>query len=422
MSDRKFLGALGAALLLAAAACSEQVTSSLGCPELCTDQSAALRDTILPGAVVLDSTFLGFPLRGETRELSLVARGDTADVRIVARFDTLPQRYLPKTAQSDSLIKMVDSATLIFRIDTNAAKPRVPLTIEAFDVDTTAADTLPQALVPLFRDDRRIGSKTYQPSDLKDTVRLPLDSAVLRKKITDGRRLRIGLRLSASQSATLRVSATAFAPRVRFRISADTTLAPDTVFLRSLTPVSDAATAASLQIFPVVASGALPPPPTDRLAVGGVGGARVFLQFNIPAIVLDSVQVVRASLQLAQVPSRSAGGAKDTLTLLTQPVLAAPTVTDIFTASQFLAPVGLIRVDTLRLIPEASGKRSVEIVNVVNAWRIAGSTNTLRALVLRAAEEGSSPGELNFASRRGFTATVPRLRLTYVPRRGFGIP
>jgi hypothetical protein len=421
VSDRIFRGALGAALLLATA-CSEQVTSSLGCPELCTDQSGTLRDTVLTGAIVFDTTLTGFPLRGETRELSLVARGDTADVRIVARFDTLPNRFLPTTPQPDSLIKRVDSATLIFRVDTTFAPPRIPLTIEAFDVDTTADDTLPQLLVPLFRTDRRLGSKTYQPSELRDTVRLPLDNAALLQKISNNSRLRIGLRLSASQSATLRVAATLFSPRVRFRVSADTLIAPDTVLLRSMTPTDDPATAASLAIYPVVVRGALPPPPPDRLGVGGVGGARVFLRFDIPAIVLDSVQVVRASLQLTQVASRSSGGARDTLTLLTQPVLAAPTVTDVFTASQFLSPLGVIRVDTLRLLPEASGRRSVEIVNVVNAWRIAGATNTLRALVLRVAEEGSSPGELNFSSLRGPAGSPPRLRLLYVPRRGFGIP
>src|SRR5437762_2303607 len=100
------------------AGCSENVTGSLGCPALCTDQSATLRDTVLVGAIVLDSTVTGFPLRGDSRELSLVARGDTADVRVITRFDSLPRTFIPPSAQPDSLIKRVDSASLIFRIDT----------------------------------------------------------------------------------------------------------------------------------------------------------------------------------------------------------------------------------------------------------------------------------------------------------------
>ena len=52
MSDWISRGALGAALLLALG-CSEQVSSSIACPDLCTDQSATLRDTVLTGALVL---------------------------------------------------------------------------------------------------------------------------------------------------------------------------------------------------------------------------------------------------------------------------------------------------------------------------------------------------------------------------------
>jgi hypothetical protein len=58
----------------------------------------------------------------------------------------------------------------------------------------------------------------------------------------------------------------------------------------------------------------------------------------------------------------------------------------------------------------------------VRAWQFVGPTNTSRAVVLRAVQEGSSPGELNFVSTKGPAAERPRLRLTYVPRRGFGIP
>ena len=93
--DRISRAALGIALLVAASACSEKVTSSLGCPQLCSDQSAQLRDTVLTDAVVLDTTLTGYPLLGSTREVSLVTRGDTADVRVVMRFDTLPNRFVP---------------------------------------------------------------------------------------------------------------------------------------------------------------------------------------------------------------------------------------------------------------------------------------------------------------------------------------
>jgi hypothetical protein len=403
-------------------ACSEQVTSSLGCPQLCVDQSATLRDTLLIGAVVLDSTITGFPLIGESVDLSLVSRGDTADVRLIARFDSLPTVYTPTAPQPDSLIRLVDSATFIFVVDTAFTKPLGPVTIDAFDVDTTAADTVPSTLIPLFRPDRLIGSSTYTAAQLHDTLRLTLDNAAVLQKIANNQRLRIGLRLRDPQSPTVRVAGSLFAPRIRFRVSADSTVLPDTVFIKSATPADDPTIASSLRFYALNAAGTLPPPGRGLLAVGGLAGARSYLRFDIPSIVLDSVQVIRASLELTQLTSRSAGGSRDTLTLLTQAVIAGPAVTDVFTQSQFLAPLGTFVVDTLRIMPGQSGLHTVELVNVVRAWRTVGTTNTTRAIVLRAAQEGSSPGELNFTSTEGPVDQRPRLRLTYVPRRGFGLP
>ena len=117
-----------------------------------------------------------------------------------------------------------------------------------------------------------------------------------------------------------------------------------------------------------------------------------------------------------------AGGNQDTLTLLTHPVISGPSVTDVFTASQFLGSPSRFPVDTLRLIPRDSGEKSLEIINIVRSWRFVGTTRTPRALVLRATEEGLLAGEVNFFSTDGPVAVRPRLRLTYVPRRGFGLP
>jgi hypothetical protein len=420
--DRIVRGAFGIAMLLSLGACSEQVTSSLGCPELCSDQSATLRDTVLTGAIVFDTTLTGYPLFGTSRELTLVNRGDTADVRVVARFDTLPNRFLPPAPQADSSITVVDSATLIFVIDTSFVRPTAAITIDAYDVDTTAADADRAALVPLFRPDRLIGSTTFQPAQLRDTLRLELDEAAVLAKIRANTRLRVGLRIRDGSFPTLRISGTAFAPRVRFRVSADTTVAPDTVNLYSSSP-GDAAEASAYALYPVHAAGELAPPPQDILAVGGINGARSYLRFSIPPVVLDSVQVIRASLELTQLPSRYAGGSGDTLTVLTSAVLAGPQVTDVATELNFLAPFGTFAVDTLRLMPGAGALRRVEIVNLVRAWRTVGADRATRALVLSALQEGATPGELNFYSSEASDAALrPRLRLTFVPRRGFGIP
>jgi hypothetical protein len=376
---------------------------------------------VLTGAIVFDTTLTGYPLFGTTRELAIVNRGDTADVRIVARFDTLPSRFLPPAPQADSAITFVDSATMIFVIDTAFVRPTAAVTIDAFDVDTTAADADRAALVPLFRPDRLIGSTTFQPAELRDTLRLKLDNAALLAKIQANARLRVGLKIRDGSFPTLRITASAFAPRVRFRVSPDSTVAPDTVNLYSSSP-ADPVTASAFAFYPVHAAGELPPPPQDILAIGGINGARTYMRFVIPPIVLDSVQVIRASLELTQIPSRYAGGSGDTLTVLTSAVLAGPQVTDVATEMNFLAPFGTFAVDTLRLMPGTGAKRTVEIVQLVRAWRSVGADRATRAIVLSALQEGVTPGELNFYSSDAPADVRPRLRLTYVPRRGFGIP
>ncbi|MDB4879818.1 MAG: hypothetical protein JWL60_1264 [Gemmatimonadetes bacterium] len=422
--DRILRGALGATLLVVLAACSEQVTGSLGCPELCTDQSAQLRDTVLTGTVAIDSTFVGFPRLGDPSSLTLVAQGDTADVRLVARFDTLVTTYRATGATADSAITRVDSATLILALDSAASKPAGLLTIEAFDVDTTAEDTLTSALLPLFRADRRLGGLTFSVSAKRDTVRIPLSNAAVLGKITGGQRLRIGLRLTGGTGPEARRVRILRAPSpiVRYRVSTDSLVPPDTVSLRSRTPTNFVDVANGLTIFPVVARGALPAPSGSILAVGGLGGARTYMRFDIPGIVLDSVQVIRATLQLTQRPSRSPGAVRDSVSLLVHPVIAGPAVTDVLTSSLFIgAPLAI---DTLRLAPRDSGRRELELVALVRTWRALGTTNTTRAIVLRGVQEGELPGELNFFSSSTANPALlrPILRLTYVPRRGFGLP
>lgn len=423
MSDRNFRGAAIAALLIGMlVGCSEHVTGSLGCPALCSDQSADLRDTTLTGVVVLDTTFVGFPRLGDSRNITLLNFADTADVRLVARFDSLPRAYFLGAATADSTIRRVDSAFVQFRIDTLNSTRTLPITIDAFDVDTTANDTLPASLIPLFRPDRLIGSQTFQPAEVKDTMRLALSSAKVFAKIRDTLHLRVGLRIRGTASVKLAVLGSLYSPRLTFRVSADTSVRPDTVLPLSQTPTADGNIRNALQVYSVIAAGALPTPPPGRFTIGGLAGARSYIRFDIPTIVLDSVQVIRASLLLTQRPGRSLAGLRDSVTVYTQPVLAAPTVTDVFTAATFLGGAFVYGVDTLRLAPRDSGLRSIELVNLVRFWKSVGTTNSSRSLVLRTPQEGTSPAELSFFSMEGPAAVRPKLRLTYVPRRGFGIP
>ena len=421
MPDRILRGAVAALLLLGFAACTEQVTGSLGCPQLCGDQSASLRDTTLTGTLVTDSVLTGYPQFGGSRDFTLIAQGDTADVRLVMRFDTLPNTFRHPNAVVDSAVTRVDSARLTFVVDTSAGRPTAPVTIEAFDVDTTAADSLTSALLPLFRPDRRIGSRTYSVAEIRDTLPLPISDAVVLAKATAGAHLRVGLRVSSTQSVRLRVAGSVYTPILTFRVTPDTAVKKDSVAIISNTPAGDPI-ATIFAMYPIVVAGALPAPGPGVLAVGGLSGARTYLRFDVPTILVDSVQVIRASLLLNQVASRVVASAADTIPIVVNPVLVGSQVTDVATIVQLAGAPTLAGLDTVRLAPKDAGLRSIELVNLFRAWRQVGAENSIRAIVLRAAREANSSAELNFVSLEGAVALRPRLRITYVPRRGFGLP
>jgi hypothetical protein len=419
--DRILRSALGALLLVGSAACTEELTGSLGCPELCGDQSATLRDTTLVGVVMLDSTLTGYPQFGTTRDFTMLAQGDTADVRLVIRFDTLPNTFRHPNASADSAITRVDSARIFVVVDTTIGRPTTPVTVDMFDVDTTAADSLTAALVPLFRPDRLIGTRTFQPAEIRDTLPLPISNAVVLAKATAGARLRVGFRISSTQSTKLRVAGSFYVPRLTFRVTPDTLVNKDTVLLQSKTPAGEAI-ANVYAMYPIVVSGSLPIPGTGVLAVGGVGGARTYVQFDLPTLLVDSVQVIRASLLLNQLQSRVVASSADSMAMLVNPVLSGSAITDVGTIVNFAGLGTNIGLDSVRLVPSSPGLRSIELVNLFRAWREVGSQNSNRAIVLRAKQEGSSAAELDFVSAEGSLTLRPRLRITYVPRRGFGLP
>lgn len=417
-------GALAALLLLFSAACTEDLTTSLGCPQACADQSAVLRDTTLTGVVVQDSVLVGYPQLGFSKDFPIIAQGDTADVRLVMRFDTLPNTFRHPNASVDSTLTKVESATLTFVVDTAVTRfsSTSPVTIDAYDVDTTTVDSLRLELLPLFRPDRLIGSVTFASLAISDTLRLRLSDSVVLAKATAGTPLRIGLQVRADQAVRVQVSGSTFTPRLTFRMSPDTLVPTDTVPIVSRTPAEDAVLASVYGIYPIVASGALPPPPAGVNAVGGVSGARTYLRFDIPSILVDSVQVVRASLLLQQVASRVAANAADSMAILVNPVLAGEQISDVATIVNLSGPGISVGIDSARLVPGDAGLRSVELVSLFRVWRVVGPANSIRGIVLRAKQEAANPAELDFVSSEGPVDQQPRLRITYVPRRGFGLP
>jgi len=401
-----------------AAACTEKLDNSAGCPILCPDQGGAI-ETVTLDAISLDSTVSALTGQGTETSLLLANRGDTLDARAVIRFDSIPASFRRPGADTTAFdITAPDSVVLRMIIDTLGAKLPGPLTLDLYDVDTDAADTLIAPVAALFRSDRLIVSSTLEKTALKDTIRVTLPPSIIVAK--KGGRLRIGIRARSTGSVQVRLYSQEGATvpsQLTFRATPDTAVAKITVNPYSKTPANNPILATSLADYTLLVKGTPLGPPT-ALNVGGLPASRVYLRFNVPSFLIDSVDVIRATLLLTQIPN-SGLDATDTVSIIPNVSLAAVAVTDVAKAAQITA-IG--STDTLRVQPGGSGLRTLEVASIVNIWRFQKVAETPRAVVLISTREGQSPLEGRFFSIEAAPSQRPRLRISYSTRNSTGLP
>jgi hypothetical protein len=406
---------------LVAAACSEKLESSVGCPELCPNQGVdVINVTIDP--VVFDTTVRAEGPFGAEPFMLLASRGDTLDSRVIIRYDSLPQRVRRTPGDSTTTpIATVDSAYIELRLELSEKQMGASLTISAYDVDTDANDTSVAALAPLFTADRLIGSQQFASADLKDTVRVPLSNAVLLAKAQANEPLRIGLRITdGTGQVHVRSMEAGAPPTLYFRAVSDTLVPRITLLPLSRTPADSLDQQATLSDFQLVVR--TPPPGSPQaLLVGGLPSKRTYMRFLIPSSILDSASVIRATLLLEQVPNPGLGPL-DTVFVVTHVAIGGKAVTDPEQAARLIAGSDLTQIDTLRVVANASGIREIDIAPVLRVWRAQGDTLGPRALVLRSAREGVSAAQAWFTSAEALPDTRPRLRISYTPANPFGLP
>jgi hypothetical protein len=410
------LGAV--ATLVLAVACGEDLTGGAGCPLLCPQQQVVVRDTLLE-PITLDTSLTGFPIDGTEPFLTLATYGDSIDTRAIIRFDSLLTRFTQNAV--DTPVVQVDSAYLQLRLDVKGSRFSTPVTIDLFDVDTVAVDTAQAPLVPLFREDRRLGGITLDSAAILDSIRVPLLNAPLLAKITEKQKLRIGLRATSAQPVELRVISRegGVAPFIRYDPHPDTAIKALTVAPFSSTPADQPLIANDLTDRLIVLK-ATQPPEDGSLRVGGIRGRRAFLAFDIPPNILDSSTVLRATLLINQRRNPKADP-RDSLLVFPQLVLAAREVTDLTRAASLLAPEILV-FDSLRVLATDSAAREIEMVTAIRTWTGDVGKRVHHAIVLRALFEGAATAEALFYSTDAVPALRPRLRVSYSPRTNFGIP
>jgi hypothetical protein len=409
------LVAIGSAAVLLGS-CTEKLESSGVCAVLCPSLGGAVQNVTID-AVTFDTTVQALSGLGAEDRLLLATRGDTLDARVIIRFDSLPRAY--HVAGAETPIDFVDSVSLRLVVDTLTIKGAELVTIEAYDVDTTADDTSTAAVLTLFRPDRLISSQTFTAAELRDTIRYVLPNAHVLAKIETEQRLRLGLRaVSAVSSQFLMPSTEAGAPtRLRFRVAADTAVQPITLAPLSKTPTDDAIVAGNLRDYTVFARRP-PPGSASDLEVGGFPPRRAYFRFDIPAILLDSSTVIRATLLLNQLPNALLDP-NDSVLVIPNVVMAGVAVGDPTKAAQIFADVGL---DTLRTTAGDSGLKLVELGRAFVVWRGFKASETPRAIVLRTNNEGKSPLEVRFSSLEAVAALRPRLRISYTTDVPLGLP
>lgn len=421
MRNRVWAFALAACVAGGLVACGEELDGTAGCPALCPEQNIVARDTLLEAFITVDTTVTGYPATGTEAFLLVASRGDTLDARAVIRFDTLTQRFT--RGGTDSAIYVVDSSMVTVLLDTSGTKATAPVTVELYDVDTTAADTATAAVLALFRPDRLIGGKTFAVNELRDTLQIPIaKDRMLAKLVGDApRRLRLGFRVRSDASAQIRIVAreAGVTNQLSYDPSPDTAVKALVNAPESRTPTDNPILRVDLTDYQLVATspggsaGSL-------LAVGGLPAQRAFFRFAIPARLVDSTTVVRATLILTQVPNASVD-ALDSLTIFPQVVRAAVELADVGRSAGILNPPSF-EIDSIRVLPGEGGERSIEIVSALRDWQAIGPNTLQRAIVLRSSAEGASAPEVLFYSSEAAPALRPRLRITYVNKVEFGIP
>ncbi|HEY4133180.1 MAG TPA: hypothetical protein VGM50_21360, partial [Gemmatimonadaceae bacterium] len=327
---------------------------------------------------------------------------------------------------TDSTITHIDTVQIVAPIvrPDSAHRPTGPITVEVYDVDTTATDTVSAILAPLFRPDRLIGSKTFAPESLLDTLRIPISPDTVLDRVTKGTHLRVGLRLVTpiGRGYDLQIGSTNITLGATLNIKASNDTAAQVVVVtpQSNTPTDQAFLAGPLADFTLVVKGGTSATPS-LLSVGGVPSRRTYFKFDVPSHIVDSSTVVRASLLLTQNPNRRVD-AFDSVFVYPLPILTQPAVSDIRSALQFLGTNGQFGMDSLLLAPGDTGVKSFEIVGLVRTWRLQPTSVSPRTLALRSGVEGAAPGQIDFFSTRSAPLLRPRLRITYVPATSFGLP
>jgi hypothetical protein len=384
-----------AALALLATACTEKLTSTADCPNLCPGGIADFRDTILTATEGLDSSYAGYVAESSLLSLLVANGGDYGDSRGVVSFQTRGDSVFVKdTARAFTL----DSAAIALYLqasDTTVVSGAVELYRLPLSIDSLSSiGAIDRAMTP----DQLLATFELNSGLRTGAMRIVLSGADLAKVAftpADSGRLAVGVRVRSTNATGIRVGAAASGNQ-----------GPVVTWY---TRVDVADTALTSQIFTrlpganfTVRNGSAAPDP-GLLAVGGYPVSRTFLRFTLPPALRDSVTIIRATLQLTT-DRPMFGIPADTATILARPVLAllgpkSPVSADLFDSGFILS---------------GQTDLTMEVAGLVRLWQ--GQDALPSVMRLELGQEGATFLAPVFRSTRSASG-APTLRITY--RRSF---
>lgn len=455
MSPRQFFRCLPFAAIVIVAACSERLDTSKNCPLLCADNTLVFKDTTLD-VVTFDSAFSGFTGAGERWPapglatsngigflyetfVPVVSRGDSVDIRQIFRFDTLPRTL---SSSDTTTITAVTNSKLLLVLDTSRTTiPATGTTVSLYDIDdqTVSDDTTATILGARFTADRLLASRTFTRTEaFADTIAefgsavtvrafaVTIPDSVMLRYITGPHRLRIGVRITSPASAAIRfvapsVNSNGLVPRLTYDPSPDTAIkawAVSTQYNGSVTEPS------RFRSQSLVLRDRTTLQNDGSLEVGGLVGVRSLLKVKVPRSFLDTITIVRASLDLTQRPLRTVPGAGDGVRVRARVTIAGPALgTDPRRQVEFLDPtIEGVLLPSLNIVPRDSGVRSFDVGAALRLWITQDSTLSTGFVLYSEGEVFQEQRPAFFSSRAADRTLRPKLRISYVTRREGAIP
>lgn len=425
-----------AGVTLVLAGCQENLAGGAACPALCPD-TLTVRDTVLIAGEALerDITLTGSPAIGTEAQLlaaDFVQNGDRLRTGLVFRFDSL-QRALDDTTDAPPRpVTSVDTASLRINIatpssgayDSTLVRDTV-VTFVVYDVNVAAGDFDTAAVRARFGV-TQVGELSVERDSLTGAIEIPLDTAFLASHVREGERVRLGLVVQSENGAQVRIfsSEGGSAASLQYVAHADTSRFSAAISVN--TRSSAGPPIRSLADYLLVLEGAAPPA-AGVLMAGGLPASRIFIRFDIPPDLIDSsTTIVRANLELHQL-GNDLYASDDTVGLVTRIVRATKAVSDPAQAAALSVDPAAVSpsfaVPEVNVSPGDTRVDTIPLAPILLLWKAEGPETMQRSILLQTSSQGLDPRRYYIYSSEAADESVrPKLRITYIPRSGFGLP